>query len=200
MKEIFNFRFILTVVALFLLACAYSSFKLFLKERGERKRIENSFAASQQQLQYYRAKNGDLVAKNDAMILQISEVKKIFPRIIDEIRNLKINPHKVESYSETVIQQNKDIITRLRDSTIYDTVPVRVFNYHDEFYTVKGISVGDTQKVHIESRDSLIQVVYKGERCHPWLWVFSRRKLEQVVGCKNPNSQVKYSKYLLFRN
>ena len=69
-----------------------------------------------------------------------------------------------------------------------------MFNYHDEFYTMSGIAVGDTQKVNIQSRDSLIQVVYRGKRYKPWLWIFSRRRLEQVVGSKNKNCRVEYSK------
>ena len=120
----------------------------------------------------------------------------IYPEIIYEIKNLKVNPMRVEHFSETIIQQQKDIITKLKDSLIYDTVLVRVFNYHDAFYTIKGIAIGDTQKVHIESRDSLIQVVYKGERYKPWLWIFSKRKLEQVVSCKNTNSKVEYSRII----
>ena len=122
----------------------------------------------------------------------------IYPEIIYEIKNLKVNPRRVEHFSETIIQQQKDIITKLKDSLIYDTVLVCVFNYHDAFYTIKGIAIGDTQKVHIESRDSLIQVVYKGERYKPWLWIFSRRKLEQVVSCKNTNSKVEYSRIIEF--
>jgi len=122
----------------------------------------------------------------------------IYPEIIYEIKNLKVNPRRVEHFSETIIQQQKDIITKLKDSLIYDTVLVRVFNYHDAFYTIKGIAIGDTQKVHIESRDSLIQVVYKGERYKPWLWIFSRRKLEQVVSCKNLNNKVEYSRIIEF--
>jgi len=79
-------------------------------------------------------------AKNDVMQLQYNELKKIYPEIIAEIHNLKIKPQRVESYSETVIHQNKTITTLLRDSIIFDTVPVRVFNYHDEFYTVSCIA------------------------------------------------------------
>ena len=170
--------------------------KMYYNERKEKNRLENYWASANQQIKYYKAKNGELVAKTDVLQLKFSELKNIYPEIIAEIRNLKINPRLVNSYSETVIHEQKDIVTTLRDSLIYDTIPVRVFNYKDEFYIVNGIAIGDTQKVHIESRDSLIQVVYKGERYRPWLWVFSRRKLEQVVGCKNPNCRIEYSRFI----
>jgi hypothetical protein len=171
--------------------------RLYLSEMKDKNRLENSFAAENQQLKYYTTRNGQLAAKNDVLLLRFNEIKNIYPEIIAEIKNLKINPRQVENYSETIIKQEKDIVTALHDSIIFDTVPVRVFNYHDEFYTVKGIAIGDTQKVHIESRDSLIQVVFKGERYKPWLWIFSKRKLQQRVRCKNPSSTIYYAKNIL---
>jgi len=175
-------------------------FRLYLNEQKDKSRLEKSFAAANQQIKYYTTRDGQLAAKIDVLQLRYNELKNIYPEIISEIRNLKINPRSVNNYSKTMIHQDKEIVTSLLDSIIYDTVPVRVFNYHDEFYTVRGIAIGDTQKVHIESRDSLIQVVYRGERYKPWLWIFSRRKLQQVVRCKNPNSRIEYSKNIQIPN
>ena len=42
--------------------------------------------------------------------------------------------------------------------------------------------------------DSLIQVVYRGKRKQPWLWLFSPRPLEQLIYNKNPNSKISYQK------
>ena len=192
-----------TVITLLMLLFGFSTYefgKMYFEEKKDKKRIENSFAAANQKLEYYKARNGQLVAKNDVIQLKYSELKDIYPEIIAELKNLRINPRKVELFSETVIKQQKDIVTTLKDSLIYDTVPVRVFNYHDEFYTIKGIAIGDTQKVHIESRDSIIQVVFKGERYKPWLWIFSKRKLQQVVSCKNPNNKIEYLHVVLINH
>lgn len=181
---------------LFILVClvGFEYAKLYYTEKRERERITKSFQASRQTLTYYRTQNGQLAAKNQALQLQYNEVKQIFPKVLDEIRNLNIKLKHVTQYSETVVKQEKEIVTKLRDSLICDTIHAKVFNYHDSFYTVKGIAVGDSQKVHISSLDSLIQVVYKGKRGHPLLWVFSRRKLEQVITSKNPNSTILYNR------
>jgi len=168
--------------------------KMYYKEKRERERITESFQASQQTLTYYRTQNGQLAAKNQALQLRYNEVQQIFPKVLDEIRNLNIKPKYVTQYSETVVKQEKEIVTKLRDSLICDTVHAKVFNYQDSFYTVKGIAIGDSQKVHISSLDSLVQVVYKGNRMRPWLWVFSRRKMEQVITSKNPNSKILYNR------
>lgn len=170
--------------------------RMYKAEHDNRIRLEQSFIAANQDVQYYKSRNGELVAKVDVLQLKYNELKEIYPEIIAEIRNLKIRPSRVDQYSETVIHTQKDIVTTLRDSVIYDTIPVKVFNYSDEFYTISGIAVNDTQRVHIESRDSLIQVVYKGDRIKPWLWIFSKRKLQQVVSCKNPNSKIEYTRII----
>ena len=184
------------LVTLLFAISAWLLLNKYRQERNDRIRLERSFTAANSKIEYYRAKNNALVAKNEVLQLKYREIKDIYPDIIAEIKNLKINPRHTETYSETVIHQNKEITTLLRDSSIFDTIPVRVFNYKDEFYTVSGMAIGDTQKVHIESQDSLIQVVYRGKRYKPWLWIFSRRKLEQVVSCKNPNSKIEYTRFI----
>lgn len=192
-RNIFN---LLAVMLLAMGVALFFSISSNLQLRNDNIRLENSFAASEKVIKYFYTRNGELAAKVDVLQLKYSEVKNIYPDIIAEMKNLKVNPRSVNNYSETVIHQDKEIVTSLHDSLIFDTVPVRVFNYHDEFYTVRGIAIGDTQKVHIESRDSLIQVVYKGERYKPWLWIFSKRKLQQVIRCNNPDSEIEYSKFI----
>lgn len=168
----------------------------YLRERADRERMENNLAASNKQIEYYQTENGQLAARTDALQLHNDELKQLYPEIMAELKNLKVPARRVENYSETVIHHDKEIVTKLRDSLFYDTVPVRIFNYQDEFYKVSGIAIVDTQKVHIESTDSLIQVVYRGERYKPWLWIFSRRKLQQSIVSKNPNSKIIYARQI----
>lgn len=183
-----------TLLFFFVCFVGFEYAKMYYKEKRERERITESFKASEQRLTYYRTRNGQLAATGQALQLRYNEIQQIFPKVLDEIRNLDIKPKHVTEYSETVVKQEKEIVTKLRDSLIRDTIHARIFNYQDSFYTVKGIAVGDSQKVNISSLDSLIQVVYKGKRIHPWLWIFSRRKLEQVITAKNPNSTILYNK------
>ena len=84
----------------------------------------------------------------------------------------------------------------LRDSVIHDTIPVKVFSYNDNFYNVHGIAHNSTQEVKINYQDTLVQVVFRGSRVKPWLWIFSPRKLQQRVTLKNPNAQITYSEFI----
>jgi hypothetical protein len=190
---------VLIIVTFLMLLFGYTTFeyaKKYFAEKKGKNRLENSIVDAGKALQYYKTKNGQLVAKNNVLQLKYSETKSIYPKIIEEIRNLDIKPRNVHHYTETVLSNEKNIITTIRDSLIYDTIHARVFNYNDPFYTIAGIAVGVTQKVHIKSRDSLIQVVYKGERYNPWLWIFSKRKLQQSILTKNPNSKVEYCRHI----
>jgi len=93
-------------------------------------------------------------------------------------------------------ENERHITTLLRDSIIRDTIQVRVFNYEDGYYTVEGIAEADTQRVRISSRDTLTQVVFRGKREKPWLWIFSPRQLVQRVALKNPNAKIEYSQII----
>lgn len=181
---------------LFLFICfaGFEYAKMYYKEKRERERITESFRASAETLSHYRTRNGKLAAQNHALQLRYSEVQQIYPKVLEEIRNLNVRPKHVTQYSETVVKQEKEILTKLRDSLIRDTLHAKAFSYNDNFYTVKGIAIGDSQKVQITSLDSLIQVVYKGKRAHPWLWILSRRKLEQAITSRNPNSKILYNR------
>ena len=185
------------VITFIILLLGFSCFELgrmYLKERKEKDRALQSFEAAESEIKHYKTRSGELVAQNQVLQLQYDEVKKIYPQILEEITNLDIKPRNVTHYSETLIKQDKEIQTIIRDSIIMDTIPARVFSYQDEFYQIKGIAIRDSQKVQISSIDRIIQVVYKGNRIHPWLWFFSKRKLEQTISTKNPNNTILYNK------
>ncbi|MCX6257968.1 MAG: hypothetical protein NTW49_08765 [Bacteroidia bacterium] len=185
-------RYFLPMIFLLLVISTIVSTRLYFKKEKEIARLENSLKVSRTSVTYYQTKNKLLAAKADAMELKYHEVSVLFPEVKKEIENLKVSPRLVNHYSETVVHQDKEIVSTLRDSIIKDTVKVKVFNYQDKFYSVKGIAINDTQKVTIHSTDSLIQLVYRGDRYHKWLWIFSRRKLQQVITSKNPNSKIVY--------
>ena len=134
-------------IFLFLLLCfsCYKTFRMYTNEHRERQRIENSFKAANQSLVYYKTKNNLLAAQNEVLNLHYNELKEIYPKVIEEIKNLDIKPSHITQYAETVVKSEKSIVTHLRDSIIRDTIKAKVFNYQDSFYSVKGIAVGDTQ-------------------------------------------------------
>jgi hypothetical protein len=164
--------------------------------KSENSRLTSNLDAAFEAMTQVETRSGLLAYQNKVFELKLSELALIYPTLIDEIKNLKIKPNRAESILTTSYNSEKHIVTELRDSIILDTIPVKFFSYSDSWYKVSGYSDQKDQHVNITMQDTLVQVVYKGERTKPWLWIFSPRKLEQRVTLKNPNAQITYSKFI----
>jgi hypothetical protein len=189
-------KFIIAAILIGLLATSIILGQALLSVQSDYSRIEDSYASSQQAVEFYVAENGKLVAKNQALQLKYNELKLIYPKIFLEIKNLKVKGNRVETFTENIIEQEKQIVKEVRDSIIFDTIQVKIFEYRDTYYDVSGMLMHDSIRMSIHSQDTLVQVVYRGQRKTPWLWIFSKRQLEQVIQCKNPNAQIIYSKHI----
>ena len=189
-------KLLISVIIALLFISSFLLSRELIKSKRNYERINQSFAAAEKKITYYKTVNGNLAAKIDVLHLKNSELKNIFPEILAEIKQLKINPRLVNHYSETVIKQEKEVVKQLRDSLIFDTIRVKVFEYCDAFYQLKGIIRDDSIRIKIQSIDTIIQIVYKGKRLYPWRWIFSKRQLQQVIQSKNPNSTIIYSRQI----
>jgi len=182
------------IIILFISFIAWAYGNEYYKQKKTSDRLLQNFKAVNGSLDYYETQKGTIAARNQALQVMVSELSKVFPKAEKELDNLKVKPNRVENYSESAIEQNKEIHTAIRDSLLQDSIHAKIFSFRDDFYTIKGIAICDTQRISIHSIDTIIQVVYRGKRIRPWLWILSRRTLEQVITAKNPNSSIVYNK------
>ena len=178
---------------LVLLSAVVLLYKSNQRLHADNKRLSSNIKTLGAELVLVKTKSGQLAAQSDLLVLQTSELKKLFPKEVKQIESLGVGVSKTTQFTTTVVKTKTNVITTLRDSLILDTIKVRIFNYQDQWYQIQGISEKDTQRLVIKSTDTLTQVVYRGERIKPWLWVFSPRKLQQRVTVSNPNATIKYS-------
>ena len=178
---------------LVLLSAVVLLYKSNQRLHADNKRLSSNIKTLGAELVLVKTKSGKLAAQTDLLVLQTSELKKLFPKEVKQIESSGVGVSKTTQFTTTVVETKTNVITTLRDSLILDTIKVRVFNYQDQWYQIQGISEKDTQRLVIKSTDTLTQVVYRGERIKPWLWVFSPRKLQQRVSVSNPNATIKYS-------
>ena len=182
------------IIILFISFIAWAYGNEYYKQKKTSDRLLQNFKAVNGSLDYYETQKGTIAARNQALQVMVSELSKVFPKAEKELENLKVKPNRVENYTESAIEQNKEINTTIRDSLLPDSIHAKSFSYRDDFYTIKGLAIGDTQRISIHSIDTIIQVVYRGKRVRPWLWILSKRTLEQVITAKNPNSSIVYNK------
>ncbi len=160
---------------------------------ADNQRLSSNIKTLGAELSMVKTKSGQLAAQSDLLVLQTRELKKLFPKEVKQIENLGVKVNKTTQYSTTVVETKTNVLTKLRDSIVLDTLQVRVFDYQDQWYQIKGVIEKDTQRLVIKSMDTLTQVLFYGERQKPWLWFFSPRKLQQRVSVSNPNATIKYS-------
>lgn len=156
-------------------------------------RLANNMETLNASVKYIQTQNGKLAAQTDVLIVRTGELKELFPVQAKTVTDMGIKLNRATQVSSTVIETQKNIITVVRDSIVHDTVRVKVFSYKDKWYQISGIGNDKTQQLSIFSTDTLTQVVFKGERIKPWLWIFSPRKLQQRISVSNPNAIIKYS-------
>lgn len=156
-------------------------------------RLKNNLASYRERITELQSEDGSPMYQTDALEFRLRELSLLYPRLLDEIRNLKVKPRRVESISENGMESHIRIKAGIKDCVTKDSVKVREFSYQDEWYSVNGFATSDTQFLNISSTDTLLQVVFRGERERPWLWIFSPRKLTQRIKLSNPNSRIVYS-------
>ena len=172
------------------LILSFSFWRLWTVEKDNYQRIFKAGEAQGQEITTLRLENGQLASENQVLQLKSKELAALLPELAAEVRGLNVRLGKAQSVSATGFTVQTPATVLLRDSVIFDTVQVRVFDYRDEFFTVQGKAMGNRQHLELSYQDTLVQVVYRGERERPWLWIFSPRKLMQRVSLKNPNAHI----------
>ena len=191
-----RFKIIMSLLLIISIMVSIWLAKELVQTKHNYNRINQSFADSKKELINFKAVNGKLATKVDVLQFRNTEIENIYPKILEELKNLRIKNRMATQFSETIMEHELAISTSLKDSIIEDSIKVQNFDYKDEYYEVKGQIINDSIHLNINSCDSIIQVVYKGKRKRPWLWIFSKRQLEQVIYSKNPNSKISYSRII----
>lgn len=203
----FKLKTVLAIVLICFLCAgaAVVNFVLFTREKANSTRLQSNIRWGYEQgfqiIDTYKAKNGQLVARNAVLEITAKELRTgLALDVVKHLENLGIKPKHITNYSETVIKHEKEIVTKLRDSIIYDTVKARCFQYQDKYNRFSGCAAGDVQNVRFLAIDSIIQVIYEGDRynrkgkkrpkCFFWLPL----RLDQVITSSNPSSKIIYSK------
>ena len=204
MKLITRIYHILNMPVLWLILFALALvvlIKTSLQLKQENNRLRNNQEAMFEGLNRIELANGSIAQEQAVLTLKIQELNKSYPSVLQEIKSLGIAKRKLVQYSQTASQSKLEIETTLRDSisqnqvATIDTMPYKLFNYQDNYYTIVGRSYLNKQWLSISNRDTLVQVVYR-QRKNKWLWIFSPFIYRQRIQCKNPNASIHYAQII----
>ena len=161
------------IIWLFLLFVTGSSLNLYFKANSRANRMEGNLKAVNQQAEQFRTRNGQLASRLTAQELTISELRRLNPAIISQIKNLYIPPRLVQSYTTTAQTMQVDISAPVTHVQEPDTTggtetrnpqPVTRIEYADKWITLKGTIKTDSAKLSISATDTIFAIIHKGER------------------------------------
>lgn len=147
-------------------------------------------------LEVIQLQNNQLAYQNEVLQLETKAIKQVFPTIQNEINELRVKLSRVKSYSNHSLQLDVPLFIPFQDSLLSDSTRIKQFHYQDPHFRIQGIERKDSIECQIQYLDTLQQVVFRGERTKPWLWIFSKRKLMQRISLKSPYAKISYSQHL----
>lgn len=173
------------------------------KLKIDNNRLDNNTKTLQKGLNAELTKSGDLAYKVGILELEKSEIKEYYEEeVINNLKDLNIRLNKLESFSSTSTESTHNVTTTLRDSVIIrdgEIQPIKYIDYKSEWLDFYQVQAGDLIETKIVKRDSLIQVVYQPKKSGFFLSRVFKKKppLEQVIKSSDPNTQIKYAKYIV---
>lgn len=165
----------------------------YFDRHQETERLSHTLEQTVQQLKQVETRSGQMAAENEVMHLRLKELTLLYPQLVTEIRNLKVNPRRTGQISAAGFRAEKNISVPLTDSLLADSARMKIFSFHNEWYDVRGQASDTIQHLQFRYQDTLIHVIYQGKRYRPWLWVLSPRRLRQRVLLKNPDGRIGYA-------
>ena len=200
--NVFYTRLTVTIIAI-LVVSNIVLYRSARKSRNQKEMYRNDLIAYKDGLETMRDKNGHLITKNGILQLRIKDMKEMYDKeVVQTLKDMNIRLRKMESISFTGIESTHEIKTTLIDSVrIVDAEmqPIKYINYKSKWLDFYQVQYGDLAKTKIVKRDSIIQVVYKPRK--PGFILFRPFKqkppLEQKIRMADPNTIVKYNKYII---
>ena len=150
----------------------------------------------------YRTRWEESAASVQALQLRLDEFRKARERDAEHIKALGIKLRRVESSMKLSTSTTLDVQTRVQEVPISkDTLgavvtdTVRLFRWSDAWVSIEGEICGGDVACHIESVDTLHQVVHRVPR--RFLGIpYGTKAIRQEIISSNPHTKVVYAEYI----
>lgn len=189
---------------LFLYAAAVTALAIYgyRHYRSENQRLAQNQTALSSQIEHYRTRTGQQAASAQVLRLRCGEFERLRAADAEQIRHLGIRLRRVEASATTATTTRIDARAALRDTIIlerHDTIlrrdTARLFRWRDSWVSIEGRIDADSVMCHIQSVDTLRQVVHRIPR--RFLFIrWGTKALRQEIVSANPHTRIVYSEYV----
>lgn len=173
---------------------------LYRSEVRDRRRLEANQRSLFTDVEYYRTRDSLSAAGVERLTLTNREFRQYAGELEKTVADLQLKVRRLQSASRTAVTTEYPVEARLRDTIIVrDTLSVpdtlsRLY-YVNPWLTLDGVLSDTVFRGHIESRDTLIQVVHRIPRKF-WFFRWGTKAIRQEVTSRNPYSRITYTEYI----
>ena len=189
--------FILVVVTVFVLQML-----AIVRIYRNNARLSDNMTAVVSGIQYGYTLDSLQTARTERMLLEASEIKRLFPEISKSISQIDVKMKQLERYGVVASTANYDMASHLRDTVIIrerlirDTLKMQYIRYRDKWIDFQQAIVADSAYTAIQTRDS-IAIVQSWERPRKlWFIRYGRKRHIQTVTNANPNAKITYTVFI----
>ena len=194
------------LVILFLLCFGYYQYKQISELKQETADRGNALFLADQKVETIKTKNGELLFQNRTLQGNSQTMSLI---LNNELANLKQefgDIKNIKSYIKSGIQSSGKFYTVLNDSTLFDTIHIKTFNYSDRWLSQNCTIKNDSVNCSYSYTDSVEVVLFRNRN---WRWIqfhkaremkqkgFSKYSYKTSVKFSNPNSSTNYIKSVI---
>ncbi|MDP3914363.1 MAG: hypothetical protein Q8R96_11590 [Bacteroidota bacterium] len=164
---------------------------LYFSEKANSNRLFSNLKAVNEQAETYTTRDGYPATKKTIQELSTKELKQAFPEATAIIKNMRIEPRRVQSFTQLSQGLTIKVKAPVTDSVLFDTrlndsLQVKKLNYSDKWISIQAEIKPDTGLITIAAIDTIYTSIYKGKRRRPALWIFSRRNYEAAATNRSP--------------
>ena len=198
-------RYLFIAVALLLFSTGTLSF-FYISVLKDRNRLAGNQSSLLSEVKYYKLSDSTNISVIGSLTFSLSEINRATNAEISAMKStlklMDIKLKNLESYSTVNTETQTTIHSFLRDSVIYDTVPVKYLACSTKWNEVE-LSVFPTLKdsisLKVTTRDKMTQVVHKDPREWKfWSKTFWRKRpLKQTIRFENPNTVISYPSHIV---
>lgn len=186
-----KFLLIYAVVATLLLVVCCALWRHTLHET---RRLRNNCEALASETSLYRTRLDESAASVEAMQLELAEFRKLHARDAKRIKALGLRLRRVES-SATVATKSEVSFVAPRCDTVIVRDTLSLFRWSDSWVRLEGTIRGKEVECHIESVDTLRQVVHRVPRRF-WFIRYGTKAIRQEITSSNPHTRIVYADYI----
>ena len=141
---------------------------MYKKEKGERQRLEQNQRVLLSDISTYKAKNGELITRTEALQQTERELKKYNSQLLSELKNLRVRPKDLQSHISVTTETNIEQTVPIRDTILLPNLSAKHFEYRDKYTTIRGV-ITDSVKLTYHSTDSI--QIFQHIQKHKFLFI-----------------------------